>query len=89
MQASAVSLGDEEEGNLEWEVFGTSNDRHYGINILDKNGEVILSDPTDRVLRAVVHPEGAPESLALHKVIPAAPSALTWNVRLGNQVNGI
>lgn len=72
-----MSSSDEEEVNLEWEVFGPSRDRHYGINILGKNGQVIISDPTDRVLRAVVHPEEAPASLAVHKVLLAGPSALT------------
>ncbi|KAK8383286.1 hypothetical protein O3P69_011635 [Scylla paramamosain] len=67
-KVSAVSSDNEEEVDLEWEVFGTANDRHYGVNILDKKGEVIISNPTDWVLRAVVHPNDYPASMALHKV---------------------
>lgn len=59
---------DKEEVDLEWEVFGPAKNRHYGINILDRNGEIVISDPTDRVLQAVVQPDGAPDSVALHKV---------------------
>lgn len=59
---------DEEEWDLEKEVFGPHMQRFEGINILDENLEVILTDPSERVLRALESPMEDKNALTLEKV---------------------
>ncbi|XP_037802113.1 uncharacterized protein LOC119596843 [Penaeus monodon] len=59
---------DEEEFDLEEEMFGSHNRGRKGINLLDESMDVVLSEPTDRVLRALIAPEGHPKKLSFDKV---------------------
>ncbi|XP_071521473.1 uncharacterized protein [Panulirus ornatus] len=61
---------DEEEGewDLEAELLGQGANIYRGYNILDESSHLILSDPSERVLRAVVYPEESAHGLTLEKV---------------------
>lgn len=59
---------DDEEFDLEEEMFGSHNRGRKGINLLDESMDVVLSEPTDRVLRALIAPEGHPKKLSFDKV---------------------
>lgn len=67
-ESGSNSISDEAEVELKWDELGPVEERHYGLNILDSRGEVILSDPTDRVLRAVVQSGDPHYPLDLHKL---------------------
>lgn len=67
-ESGSNSISDEAEVELKWDELGPVEDRHYGLNILDSRGEVILSDPTDQVLRAVVKSGDPHYPLDLHKL---------------------
>ncbi|XP_047479565.1 uncharacterized protein LOC125032464 [Penaeus chinensis] len=49
-------------------MFGSHNRGRQGINLLDESMDVVLSEPTDRVLRALVAPEGHPKKLSFDQV---------------------
>lgn len=59
---------DDEEFDLEEEMFGNHDRRNEGINLLDESMDVVLSEPSDRVLRALAAPEGHPKKLSFEKV---------------------
>lgn len=49
-------------------MFGNHDRRNEGINLLDESMDVVLSEPSDRVLRALAAPEGHPKKLSFEKV---------------------
>lgn len=59
---------EEGEWDLETEILGQKGNIYRGFNILDETTNVIVSDPSERVLRAMVHPEHSAEGLSLEKV---------------------
>ncbi|XP_066956686.1 uncharacterized protein [Macrobrachium rosenbergii] len=60
---------EEEEGewDIEREVFGPQVERFQGLHILDENMNIIISEPSDRVLRAISGPKKEGD-LTLEKV---------------------
>ncbi|KAK7069090.1 hypothetical protein SK128_004560 [Halocaridina rubra] len=61
-------MAEEEELDLEKEIFGPQVERFVGINILDKDMNVVLSDPSEKVLKALAEPGKKENSLNLEKV---------------------
>ncbi|XP_042875971.1 uncharacterized protein LOC122263031 [Penaeus japonicus] len=63
-----LEYDDDEEFDLEEEMFGNHNRRQRGINFIDEDLNVVLSEPSDRLLKAIVASEGHPNKVSFEKV---------------------